>query len=60
MFVNFTCQRNPAERLAKYLENIVAVLDVAVDIFDEELLHPELPQYFPDVWQVFLQDFIDK
>ena len=27
---------------------------------DEELLHPELLQYFLDVWQVFLQDFVDK
>ena len=26
----------------------------------EELSHPVLPQYFSDVWQVFLQVFVDK
>ena len=31
-----------------------------IEIIVEELLHPELPQYFSDVWQVFLQDFVDK
>ena len=43
-FVDFTCQWNPVERLAKHLENIVAVLDVAV-------LHQ---QYQPQVNQLLI------
>ena len=37
-----------------------SLISLGSDIAVEELPHPALPQYFPDVRQVFLQVFVDK
>ena len=37
-----------------------SLISLGGDISVEELPHPEFSQYFPDIWHVFLQVFVDK
>ena len=61
IMIKIVCKRScDFEILSNYNFLLASLISLGSDISVEELSHSALPQYFSDVWHVFLQVFVHK